>query len=395
MKYSELLQIREQIRNSYFDRYQNKGFDIEAPLKADQKDDITLDYVTCTVCRAKKNIALDKIGNDYVMLQPAIRNTHITELGRINDYCIFLSCFTMMGGYKYLMSPERFEHDFNDIVLNEFEFLTQYFDKNVILTLPIQYEAYLPLLKKIKNHIISKGAEVKISTDDENNLKWKYGIKNVVAYGTRWEVFVDSDKIVNWGNTISVFKNGIPVGIDFGGGFETLIYANQNFSHLLYANEVATDVVVDFCINSSRKKIIDCLSSIVFMIGSKNEIILRDKYIVDKYFRLLISLSILEGVSKEEIVSLLNSIKYNVDYDYPNNIDIFSFLYDESYEGLRRLSESESIDGVVKLYEKCYNNFDDHRIKYGPYRNYFNNLSEVEILAIQKMKSCKRLEKRL
>lgn len=50
------------------------------------------------------------------------------------------------------------------------------------------------------------------------------------------------------------------------------------------------------------------------------------------------------------------------------------------------ISNSHDIDSVVNLYNKCYNNLNDYRIKYGHYRNYFKNLSEVELLAIQKLK---------
>lgn len=62
--------------------------------------------------------------------------------------------------------------------------------------------------------------------------------------------------------------------------------------------------------------------------------------------------------------------------------------------GFKRLSTSDNLERIVNLYKNCYNSFDNYKIKYGKYRNYFKNLSEVEILAIHKLRNCEELDMR-
>ena len=56
MKYNELIQLKKEICNSYIEWYKSQGYKIEHPLPLDNKDDITLDFTTCTICLAKENI---------------------------------------------------------------------------------------------------------------------------------------------------------------------------------------------------------------------------------------------------------------------------------------------------------------------------------------------------
>ena len=81
--------------------------------------------------------------------------------------------------------------------------------------------------------------------NDENNLKWKYGMANVVGYGTRWEISNGGD-LVNWGNTINVYVEDKPFGVDFGGGVESFIYAYLKLKNSIYANDAMTDMTKIF-----------------------------------------------------------------------------------------------------------------------------------------------------
>lgn len=398
MKYSELLQLRESVSQKYFELYSSNGFVILPSLSLDQKEDLSLDYVTCTICSAKKNILNNITGDDYVQLQQAIRNTHIDVIGKKNEHRNFISSFTMIGGYKYILENKDLEEEFNRILLSEYQYLSNFFKGRIILTIPQQYALYLPISKQVKMKLIKENCIIKYSLYDEQNLKWNYGMDNVVGYGTRWEVVTKKDNIINFGNTVSVLKNGQPIGIDFGGGFDTLISAINDERSVLYASNIATDKVADFCKNDIlNEKIIDCLTSIMTMIFSKEKIILRDAKIVNKYYNLLISLMILQDVSRQEIEDIVEDICTYVKYDYSRNIEKFFELFDKYYIHFLSVCSNDYMGKVVNTFEKCYNRFGrvDGNLVIGPYRNYFNNLSEIELLAIKKQREGNSKDKKL
>ena len=73
--YSQLILIRKQIAEKYYEVYND--YELKEPLNLDENEDITLDFISCTLCAAKKNIKLDHLGNNYVMEQPCLRNNQI------------------------------------------------------------------------------------------------------------------------------------------------------------------------------------------------------------------------------------------------------------------------------------------------------------------------------
>ena len=296
MNYNELVKIKREVCSKYISHYVNKGY-IEMPsLPLNYKNDITLDFTTCTICTAKENISHVERGKDYVMIQPALRNTHIDVLGKMYGDDFFFSFFSMMGGFKYYSDESIYKKEFSEIIRSEFDFLREY-GNQIILTIPKQYMELLEIDISTLEYLKSRNCIIKYSINDEKNLKWKYGIDGVEGYGTRWEISNDGD-IVNWGNTINIFVNQKPFGVDFGGGVESLIYANQRLKNSIYANDAMTDLTKQFCYNSSlHEKMIDCVVSAMCIIANKEKIILRDRYILDKYMSILNSLMVLNNIS--------------------------------------------------------------------------------------------------
>ena len=143
MKHQDLVSLKNNICQSYLNFYNKYGFQILPPLPLDNKDDITLDFTNCTICTAKNNLINRIPGEDYVMFQPCMRNTHIDQLGNVNTKDYFLSYFTMIGGFKYYKS-DMFNEEFSKVIKSEFDFLSHY-GNQIILTIPVQYKKYLPV----------------------------------------------------------------------------------------------------------------------------------------------------------------------------------------------------------------------------------------------------------
>lgn len=399
MNYDELIKIKKEICSEYLCHYTGKGYVVMPSLPLDYKKDVTLDFTTCTICTAKDYIKQNKKGKDYVMIQPALRNTHIDVLGKMQEDDYFFSFFSMMGGFKYYSDELTYPKEFSEIIKNEFDFLKKYNNK-IILTIPIQYQELLSIDSQTLEYLEKENCIIKYSKDDENNLKWKYGINGVEGYGTRWEISNGGD-LVNWGNTINVFVNKNPFGVDFGGGVESLIYANLKLKKSIYANTAMTDLTQDFCVNSPlHEKMIDCVVSSMCIIANKEKIILRDRYILEKYMSILNSLMTLNNINKEYILTIVNDINLKkIEYlNKKNMIDIFEKYLDKATHNHMVLLNSSNLDIVLNLLDLCYNEseslLENKMIIKSHYLNYFLNLSEIELFALQNSKEIKRKVKK-
>lgn len=389
MEYKELISLRKSICNNYLETYVKKGYVINPSLPLDNKDDITLDYTTCTICSAKKNIINGKIGKDYVMVQPALRNTHINNLGNVNTINQYFSYFTMIGGFHYY-TVGNYENDLSEVVKTEFCFFKRYVN-DVTLTIPIQYSNCLYLNDECIDYLKDNKCKIIYSTNDEENLKWKYGMNGIIGYGTRWELSNGGD-LVNFGNTINVYKNGLPVGIDFGGGLEALIYSYKKLKSCIYANEALTDKCKDFCEESNvNEKIIDCIISSMCIIASKDLIVARDKVILDEYMRILHSLSVLQNISKERIFGFVSDIIAQEIENFKNEylLEKFKKYYATAEDNFSILISSKNIDEVINLVDLCYNEHNpdwvkNKKILLSGCSKYFTNLHEANLLAIKK-----------
>lgn len=392
MEYATLMNYKKNICSNYIDHYTECGFIELSPLPLDYKEDITLDYINCTICSAKDDIRNLRKGKDYVMIQPSLRNTHMSVLGRVGTEDSFFSFFSMMGGFKYYSDMRKSTDEFSEIIYREFLFLQKY-SQNVILTIPIQYKDMLEISPQIRELLISQGCIITYSENDEENLKWKYGIDKVVGYGTRWEISNGGD-LVNWGNTINVFVDDQRFGVDFGGGVETLLYANLKLKSAIYANDSMTDIVRKFCEgNKLREKMIDCVVSSMCMISSKDEIILRDRYLLDAYMNILSSLMIMNDITITEIMGIVEDINSSgiSNLSKKDMQAIFLSNLNNAFHKHVIILNSNNIDGVLRLLNSCYTegNVDwakDKDIVRSRYRMYFSNLSEVELLALHKSK---------
>lgn len=399
MKYEDLIDIKSKICSDYIKYYKNNGFEEFVAMPLYNKKDITLDFTTCTVRTAKENIKENKKGKDYVMIQPALRNTHIDVLRKADTDDYFFSFFSMMGGFKYYNNQIEYQKEFSELIKSEFDFLKKY-NSYVLLTIPIQYNDNLKIDDKVTKYLKTNGCGIKYSDNDEKNLKWKYGINNVVGYGTRWEIANGGD-LVNWGNTINVFVDGKPFGIDFGGGVESLMYSNLNLKNSIYANDAMIDNARLFCCDDSMKeKMLDCIISAMCIIANKPKIALRDKYILEIYMNLLSSYMTLSETNQSIISELVREInENNIPFLHRENMKIiFEQYLEKAIKNQRIILNSDNMDKILNLVSLCYNGDENwknsKKIINSHFSKYFSNLSEVDLLALQKSKTKKKERKK-
>lgn len=399
MKYEDLIDIKSKICSDYIKYYKNNGFEEFVAMPLYNKNDITLDFTTCTVCTEKENIKENKKGKDYVMIQPALRNTHIDVLRKADTDDYFFSFFSMMGGFKYYNNQIEYQKEFSELIKSEFDFLKKY-NSYVLLTIPIQYNDNLKIDDKVTKYLKTNGCGIKYSDNDEKNLKWKYGINNVVGYGTRWEIANGGD-LVNWGNTINVFVDRKPFGIDFGGGVESLMYSNLNLKNSIYANDAMIDNARLFCCDDSMKeKMLDCIISAMCIIANKPKIALRDKYILEIYMNLLSSYMTLSETNQSIISELVREInENNIPFLHRENMKIiFEQYLEKAIKNQRIILNSDNMDKILNLVSLCYNGDENwknsKKIINSHFSKYFSNLSEVDLLALQKSKTKKKERKK-
>ncbi len=287
MNYNDLLNLRSKIVELYYKTYND--YIIESPTGLEDKHDITLDFTNCTICLAKENILKEKIGNNYVVCQPCLRNNNFQELSDVNKELNYMNYFTMLGGYHYIKNNSQKEEEFNKIVKRQYKFLKEVSNGSKIrLTIPSQFEKYLKLSKETMTKIKSDNNLIEYQENELLNLKWKYGIDGIIGYGTRWEVQNINGEYVNCGNDILLYKNNRAIGIDFGSGLETLVSLLNGEKNLLYSNKVCSDKVKKFCSgNAIKEKIVNALVSLICCKYYKSSKTIRVEYIIGLYIRII------------------------------------------------------------------------------------------------------------
>lgn len=324
-------------------------------------DDITLEFTNCTICAAKPFLVNGMVGEDYILVQPAIRTQNYNFVHTSDQNTRYSTCFTMIGGFKFLDCRETLRRSFDLIVWSEALFLRHLFKTSeIILTIPVQYEEFLPLSLHMQEKLGSIDVLIKKTKCDANNLKWKYGIRGIVGYGTRWEIG-DTNGLVNWGNTIALFDDGKPVGIDFGGGVETLLQAYFQLKHCIFANDYLRNQELADLIDSPESiKWVDALiaSTVIWReIKRLSYLPIRIKYILDKYVNAAVALSI---VMEHSILQMQHYIELIFkDVCYENCEKEFVAMFFNRHAELRRLSTSPKVKECLsrndtRFYENSY-----------------------------------------
>ena len=367
--YLDLVIYRNKIIECYYNIY-NK-YKILSPLSLDSKDDITLDFVNCTICIAKTNISNDLVGENYVLAQPCLRNNHIDVLKDKDKKTNYMGYFTMLGGYCYIKENESWIDKFNEIIINQFSFFrTLYPDNYIKLTIPQQYKKYLPLLEKTKKTLENNNCEIIYSIIDEENLRWKYGIENVKGYGTRWEILGKNNRYVNCGNDIVLFKNNKAIGIDFGSGLESIVSVVIENEHLLYANVVCSDLIKKFCeYNNYNEKLIDCLTSLLCIDFYKAYYNFRIKYLRYMYIKIISAICIINDLSSDDIKIIINDLCNSIGLkNDEKNLEIIKMI-EEQKQFLNNLISSNYIEKIIDMYNNSKYNY---RL-----RGYKKNISHI------------------
>lgn len=384
--YLDLLFYRNKIIECYYSIYSD--YKILTPFSLDSKEDITLDFVNCTICGAKDNISNNKVGENYILSQPCLRNNHIDALKDKNNKTNYMGYFTMLGGFCYVNDKDNWIQKFNEIILKQFTFFrTIYKDNFIKLTLPMQYKGYLPLTEKTKEKLLNNKCQILYSDIDEENLKWKYGIEDVQGYGTRWEIAGLKKSFVNCGNDIVLFKNNKAIGIDFGSGLETLVSVLNGEEHLLYSNIVCSDLIKKFCKrNQNNEKLIDCLTSLLCIEHYKEYYNFRIKYLKYMYIKIISAICIINNISEEFLILLITDICKNISVKYNKKNILLINEIKKQKEYLYDISFSKNIEKLVNTYEGTKNIYS--------LRGYKKNIAYIEIEALKFIREREKIDEK-
>ena len=326
------------------------------------------------------------------MFQPSMRNSHLRYIMSLSNHSMFTAFFTMMGGYKYLPDSTKLSKYLDMVIITDFNFLRAMLNGRIILTIPNQYREFLPISEDTLAYIKNGQGTIKHSNDDRENLRWKYGIPNVVGYGTRWEITGKDEQIVNWGNTIAVFNNNCPIGIDFGGGLESLIKAKAGLSHLIYANNYSSDFMQIFCNQEKNKeKIVDCITAIICILTAKPKLSARDNMLLVKYSKFIIAIAIIENISNDILMQLIESLLGT--FEIENNKikeDILNLL-NCTRRNFVSLLKSKQIYKAIDIFNKYYEPgleswATQTKVQSNSLQKYFTNLSEIELQALKQLR---------
>jgi len=374
---ADVQKFRQNIYKKYNEIYLNNGFIETKPLSLIASKDITLEFINCTICKAKSNMQKEIQGKDYVLFQPSMRTKDFNYIMRTDKISRYTSTFTMMGGFKY---TENLNYKFNyeKIIMNEASFLRTFFD-HIILTIPSAYRHFLELSNVAKNNLKKQNIILKYSDIDDEKLKWKYGIADVTGYGTRWEIS-NNNQIINTGNTIVVEKGKNIIGIDFGGGVESLIQAYYNLPHCIFANLGMTQELADYCIKGSDYiKVADSIIALINISKSTKNLTvgsIRVQYIFDYYVRALASLSILCKIDFMLLEQLIRKSANRLNSKNDNSKFICQKFKVRISELELLLKHTKVIESLKKIIIDDVVNLERHSI------SYLHKLESIELLAL-------------
>lgn len=227
------------------------------PLKIDF--DSTLNFTNSSICIYKYYYLTQQKCKDYVTVQEAIRTNTYNIL--LNDDLILSwnSHLTMLGGFINANS-QSIEKKLKESIYNIYEYLSMIIEKKIILTIPpeikIEFDDQFLRKKNLKIIYLKNSLE---------ELKWKFGINGIDGIGIRWEI--EGPQILNCGNNIIMYKNGIPIGIDFGLGLEVLVQSKLELPHKIFASIFYTIFEnIGFELDNKIIKIIDALATYITLL---------------------------------------------------------------------------------------------------------------------------------
>lgn len=283
-KFKHIKSERLKLYNFFINYFSKFGYNYVKEIGLEIKSDPTLKFCNCTIVVAKQKWIKNEINDDYITIQNSLR-TNTFEVIHSNNSLNWNSELTMIGGF--LTDYKKID----DIIIQQINFIKKYlvFD---------YYEIYLTLdfdfCKKTNVDTEKIKAFVKkVVINNKKELVWKYGYKNFIGFGSRWEVLnVKNNFLFNFGNIIAIFDEENFIGYDFGGGAEILIQAKLNLKNKITVSPSFLNIIFKKVNLNDNFKIIDCIITIYkILFNSKvKENTIYDNYVLYMYYRALISL---------------------------------------------------------------------------------------------------------
>lgn len=217
------------------------------------------------------------------------------------------------------------------------KFLRSIFDNSqkIIITIPNKIKLNL------KNEVTqSENLEIIFLDKDDENLNWKFGLSNYSGIGIRWEL-KKNNLLVNCGNHIIMYKNGIPIGIDFGFGLENLVQVKLNLPHKILASPFSSvfSNILEEC-NDLNIKMVDALATYITIIDETNfanDITKNLKKIQAYYLKSIIFL--MKQMTEEKFNLIFDSIISTNKNWIKKEKKIKQFLFEKINKKLKHIKE--------------------------------------------------------
>lgn len=284
---------RKEVIDAYLQFYKRHNYPVAPEEELLVFCDPSLEFRNCTICRFKERYITGSKFESYVSSQKCIRINNFKDIHSEDERCYRWSAnLTMLGGFQTIT---------NDKCISDTIFENIQLQKKFLLSiLPSDKYIEVFILKDLLqrdyikyNQIFqleSERVKVKVVSNEQYPLTWKYDLDGIRGLGTEWIVrdINDDDNEVIFGDVILLLNKDNPIGIDFGGGLEVLIQSIEKTKYKIFHNDYSKgEIKILLQTSLDHCKLIDSLSVIVdisyYMI--KSELTQKTKFVFNQYLK--------------------------------------------------------------------------------------------------------------
>ena len=335
----ELDEIRSQLIDRWIVQF-NKDFNLVDSDSLLNKIDPTIAFNNCSICIFKNNIIEKSEIEDYIVIQDCLRTNTYRQIHDLDNYK-WTANITMLGGYKKVTVSNSLSILAN-MIERQYKFLEPFISDKINLLIEVSEENYY-IYK-----VLESNRNVKVNIVKSEELRWKYGIRGYTGIGSEWILESDNSRY-HFGNTILIYENGKPIGIDFGGSLEVLVQTMLGEDYKIFGCSYAKSFVLTFINKSEEHRLLtDCLATLLLIFDSTDNIkniSISFEQTLYEYLYATISLLIITDLEYSEVKLVL--------YDLSKNL-LFKKEIEEKYSIylLNKLTEIRTIIEEKDFYYK-------------------------------------------
>lgn len=313
---------RNEIIELYLKFYDSHNFPVISGEDLLITIDPSLEFRNCTICHLKEQYILGKNLESYVVAQHCLRTNNFKSIhsNKFSEY-EWSANLTMIGGFQKINKETDVHFTFIQNMELQKEFLLSILPQGKYLEIFIIKDllqlGYIDCedLRSIENEL----TKIKIVSDEEYKLTWKYDLGEIKGLGTEWVIRDEYDETFSciFGDVILLMDNYLPIGIDFGGGLEVLLQGIDSGLHKILYNDYSKGEVEKFLrMSQNHRKLVDSMSVIIDIsfYELKSDLTQKTKYILSQYLKAAVVLIEALEISSEKLEQIMVIIYQNKDY---------------------------------------------------------------------------------